>query len=99
MSREVERSNWTARWRAEVHLSTGKVLLDHSDWTQAHWDEHKQNRQKTLARGQSKARTAVQTYGVSVERIVLVEETRNVLSITETYESEKFHSEHYLEAS
>ena len=97
MPRSIERSNWRARWRSEIHLTTGKVLTDFTDWTQSHWDEHKRNRTAAISSAKSEAKKLIDRLGGEVERIVLVEEKENVLQVTETYLSERFDSEHFLE--
>ncbi|WP_234057941.1 hypothetical protein [Microbacterium sp. NFH-22A-Y] len=99
VQREVTRSNHTARWRADVHLSTGKVLTLHSEWKQSHWDEHAMARSSVAARAESEARDARDRFGVQTERIVITEERRTVRTIEETTVSERFHSERFVSAS
>ncbi len=96
MKRSVERATRDSRWRTEIHLTTGAVLIEHSEWKPSHWDAHDHARLQELKHAHELARNVTATYGVHLVRILQFQETRRTLSVTEHYESESLHSEHLL---
>jgi len=96
MTRRVDHSNRAARWRTEAHLSTGRVVTTHTEWTQAHWDAHHSARRAALESAHRAADQTMNAYGVPTDRLLQFEEYCLTLRVEETYSTEKLHSEHPL---
>lgn len=96
MERSVEDTNRTSRHRAEIVLSTGKIIALWSDWKQAHWGEVNDLRLKLIRDAKSRARSAHLDYGVEVVDIRIYREDRTTKRITETSTTHKFISGHQL---
>jgi len=96
MRRRVEHSNTNARWRTEAHLSTGRVITTHTEWTQGHWDSHRSARLAALKSAQRAADQTMNDYGVPTDRLLQFEERCLTLRVEETYSTEELHSEHLL---
>ena len=94
MRREVESASSDARWRTEIHLSTGSVLVEFTDWKPAHWDEHARARTRELDGARRVSADVDKRYGVKTVRTLQFQESRRTLRVLETYTSESLHSEH-----
>jgi len=96
VNRQLDNITSDARWRADLHFSTGAVKSFHSDWKPAHWDEHVENRELLIKRVEAHARSLKVDYNVDTEVVNIYQESRTVRKVTETELSEKLFSQHHV---
>jgi len=98
MKREVQDGPRTdARYVAEIHLPTGKVLSIESEWMPSHCDLV-DLRRGVIDKARRRARGIRREVGVSADVIKVHCEQRTIVRVVETTERRTLDSEHFLES-
>lgn len=94
MKREVDSHRVDSRWRADLHLVTGVVVTEVSEWKPSHWGDQEFMRQSVLDLAKKQQRFLLSKYGLESTEIVMYQETRGVTRVIETTYSERVFSHH-----